>query len=73
MPRTTANWPASAEPSLPFSSAKAWAAWLAKHHEASAGVWLKFAKKASGIRTVTYPEALDVALCYGWIDGLRKR
>jgi uncharacterized protein YdeI (YjbR/CyaY-like superfamily) len=43
--------------------------WLAKNHDKSAGLWLKLAKKATGIPTVTYAEALDVALCYGWIDG----
>ncbi|HND48616.1 MAG TPA: YdeI/OmpD-associated family protein, partial [Anaerolineales bacterium] len=41
----------------------------AKNHDKSAGLWLKIAKKATGISTVTYAEALDVALCYGWIDG----
>lgn len=56
-------------PILPFESKKKFADWLAKNHDKSAGLWLKIAKKASGIPTVTYAEALDVALCYGWIDG----
>jgi uncharacterized protein YdeI (YjbR/CyaY-like superfamily) len=56
-------------PILPFESKKKFADWLAKNHDTSAGVWMKLAKKASGISTVTYAEALDVALCYGWIDG----
>ena len=56
-------------PTLPFESKKKWADWLAKQHEKSAGAWLKLAKKATGIPSVTYAEALDVALCYGWIDG----
>ena len=56
-------------PTLPFESKKKFADWLVKNHDKSAGVWLKLAKKATGIRTVTYTEALDVALCYGWIDG----
>ena len=56
-------------PTLPFESKKKWADWLAKEHDKSAGVWLKLAKKATGIPSVTYAEALDVALCYGWIDG----
>ena len=56
-------------PILPFESKKKFAEWLAKNHDKSAGVWLKIAKKATGISTVTYAEALDVALCYGWIDG----
>ena len=56
-------------PTLPFESKKKFADWLAKNHGKSAGLWLKIAKKAAGIPTVTYLEALDVALCYGWIDG----
>ncbi len=56
-------------PILPFESKKKFADWLAKNHDKSAGLWLKIAKKATGIPTVTYLEALDVALCYGWIDG----
>jgi len=58
-------------PTLPFESKKKWADWLAKQHDKSAGVWLKLAKKDSGIASVTIVEALDVALCYGWIDGQR--
>jgi len=54
---------------MPFESADSWEAWLATNHADSPGVWLQIAKKASGIPTVTYAEALDVALCYGWIDG----
>ncbi len=56
-------------PALPFETKKRWADWLAKQHDKSAGVWLKLAKKATGIPSVTYAEALDVALCYGWIEG----
>jgi uncharacterized protein YdeI (YjbR/CyaY-like superfamily) len=56
-------------PILPFASQAKWTEWLAKNHEKSAGLWLKIAKKDSGIATVTYAEALEVALCYGWIDG----
>ncbi len=56
-------------PIIPFASRDAWAAWLDEHHATSDGVWLKIAKKGSGIETVSYAEALDVALCYGWIDG----
>ena len=59
-------------PVLPFASREAWAAWLEAHHGDDAGVWVKFAKKASGIPTVVYAEALDVALCWGWIDGQVK-
>lgn len=56
-------------PTFPFETKKKFADWLAKKHDKSTGMWLKIAKKATGISTVTYAEALDVALCYGWIDG----
>jgi uncharacterized protein YdeI (YjbR/CyaY-like superfamily) len=56
-------------PILAFATHGAWEAWLDEHHAASEGLWLKIAKKGSGIETVSYPEALEVALCYGWIDG----
>jgi uncharacterized protein YdeI (YjbR/CyaY-like superfamily) len=58
---------------LPFESRESWAAWLAANHASPDGVWVKFAKKGSGIPTVTYHEALEVALCYGWIDAQVKR
>lgn len=45
--------------------------WLDKNHHRTEGVWIRFAKKSSGIKSVTHPEALDSALCYGWIDALR--
>ena len=57
---------------LPFASAALWERWLFGHHAQPDGVWLKVAKKASGIASVTHEEALDVALSYGWIDGQRK-
>lgn len=50
----------------------AWERWLKHHHATAAGVWIRMAKKASGIASVDHPEALEVALCYGWIDGQRK-
>ncbi len=55
-------------PIIAFESQHAWEVWLHEHH-AEKGVWLKFSKKGSGIASVTYLEALDVALCYGWIDA----
>ena len=55
-----------------FRDAKAWESWLAKNHTAIDGIWMRIAKKASGKKSVTYPEALEVALCYGWIDGLKR-
>ena len=59
-------------PILPFASVSLWEQWLFKHHDQLDGVWIKMAKKASGVASVTHDEALDVALCYGWIDGQRK-
>jgi uncharacterized protein YdeI (YjbR/CyaY-like superfamily) len=55
-----------------FESARAWEAWLARHHARSPGVWLRIYKKASGKASVTYAEALDGALCYGWIDSQKR-
>ena len=59
-------------PILGFRSQKAWAAWLAKNHAASPGIWLRIAKKDSQVQSVSYAEALEEALCYGWIDGQKK-
>jgi uncharacterized protein YdeI (YjbR/CyaY-like superfamily) len=59
-------------PTLAFASADDWDAWLAEYHGSSDGLWIKIAKKASGIPTVAYPEVLDVAISYGWIDGQRR-
>ncbi len=56
-------------PVLPFASPKKWEEWLDRNHQTSKGLWLKIAKKDTGIDTVTYAEALDGALCHGWIDG----
>jgi uncharacterized protein YdeI (YjbR/CyaY-like superfamily) len=52
-----------------FSTRREWEAWLRRNHASSDGVWVRFARKASGIKSLTYEEALEVALCYGWIDG----
>ncbi|HEX2251132.1 MAG TPA: YdeI/OmpD-associated family protein [Gemmatimonadales bacterium] len=52
-----------------FRTQAAWEKWLAANHEKSSGVWLELAKKSSGVPSVSYAEALEVALCYGWIDG----
>jgi uncharacterized protein YdeI (YjbR/CyaY-like superfamily) len=48
-------------------------AWMDKHHADTQGIWLKLYKKASGVKSVNYAQALDVALCYGWIDGQVKK
>jgi uncharacterized protein YdeI (YjbR/CyaY-like superfamily) len=55
-----------------FANQKAWAAWLDKNHAKSSGIWIKLARKDSGIKSVSYEEAIEMALCYGWIDGQRR-
>lgn len=55
-----------------FRSAEAFETWLAKNHKKADGLWLKIAKSKSGIKSIAFPDALDIALCYGWIDGLRR-
>ena len=57
---------------LGYPEAVEWEAWLADHHDRVTGVWLKIAKKGSGRTSITTAEALDVALCYGWIDSHRR-
>jgi uncharacterized protein YdeI (YjbR/CyaY-like superfamily) len=57
---------------LSFTSTRAFRAWLAKNRGQSDGIWLRIYKKDSGESTVTYAEALEQALCYGWIDGQKK-
>ena len=52
-----------------FASQRAWERWLERRHASSDGVWLRVGKKGSGVRSVTYAEAVESALCYGWIDG----
>ncbi len=55
-----------------FDSQQAWDHWLEAHHATSRGLWLKIAKKDAGIASVSYQEALESALCYGWIDGQKR-
>jgi uncharacterized protein YdeI (YjbR/CyaY-like superfamily) len=55
-----------------FADAAEWESWLAEHHGSVTEVWIKIAKKGSGRTSVTITEALDVALCHGWIDSHRK-
>jgi len=65
----------AAQSNLPirsFATPAEWDAWLAENHARSNGVWLRIFKKGSGHKTVSYAEALDEALCHGWIDGQRK-
>ncbi|MEO8018682.1 MAG: YdeI/OmpD-associated family protein [Pseudomonadota bacterium] len=55
-----------------FATAKAFETWMRMHHTKTPELWLKIHKRDSGLRSVTHAEALDVALCFGWIDGIRK-
>jgi uncharacterized protein YdeI (YjbR/CyaY-like superfamily) len=56
-------------PIVSFATALEWERWLEEHHGSAAGAWLKFAKKGSGAESVSQAEAVEVALCFGWIDG----
>ena len=67
-PRT----PKEEQPVLLFETADDWAAWLEENHATSPGVWMQIGKKGSGLTSATHEEALEVALCHGWIDGQRK-
>lgn len=55
-----------------FATGKAWWNWLQKQHAASPGIWMKIARKVAPESSVQYPEALEAALCFGWIDGQKK-
>lgn len=63
---------AGGEPILQLEQQKDWATWLNKNHGKSSGVWLRLAKKPSGIASISYAEAIEAALCHGWIDGQKK-
>ncbi len=60
-------------PTLSFDTPRAFSDWLADHHASSHGIWLSLAKKASGTASITYAEAINVALAWGWIDGQKQR
>ena len=64
--------PASDYPILLFADRAALRKWLSAHHASEPGLWLRIAKAASPLQSVTYAEALDVALCFGWIDGQKQ-
>jgi uncharacterized protein YdeI (YjbR/CyaY-like superfamily) len=59
-------------PKLPFASPSEWQQWLEDNHAVSEGVWIKMAKKDAPIESVRYPEVLESALCFGWLDGRRE-
>lgn len=71
MPSVKSVIPLERAPIL-FKSAKAFEVWLKKNHAASGGLWLRIAKRGANEPSVTYPEAVEVALCWGWIDGQKK-
>ncbi|TGK24560.1 bacteriocin-protection protein [Leptospira yasudae] len=60
-------------PVLFFKNRKEWAAWLKANHRSDSAIWIKLAKKESSIPSITYTEALEVALCYGWIDSQKQK
>lgn len=64
--------PAPDLPIIAFDSEREWQEWLEANHATSPGVWMKIAKKASGVQTASYPAVLDTAICFGWIDGQRR-
>ncbi|KAK4243474.1 bacteriocin-protection, YdeI or OmpD-associated-domain-containing protein [Corynascus novoguineensis] len=70
--RTTKSTSTASEPIQLFEDVKAWETWLEANHTDTAGLWLKISKKGSSVVSVTYEEALDTALCFGWIDGQKK-
>jgi uncharacterized protein YdeI (YjbR/CyaY-like superfamily) len=65
--------PSDGWPILAFETMQAFEAWLDEHHADQPGVWVKFAKGGTGIRSITLPEATEVALCFGWIDSREHR
>ncbi|HEX8613126.1 MAG TPA: YdeI/OmpD-associated family protein [Telluria sp.] len=72
MRETTQTMAAQDDAPCAFASQAAWAQWLAEHNASSRGLWLRHAKKGAPEATVSYQEALEVALCFGWIDGQKK-
>ena len=71
MPRSSKREPDEAEV-IAFRDAAEFETWLAENVDRNAGVWLKIAKKGSGVASLTDDEAVDVGLCYGWISGQRR-
>jgi len=66
--------PAKVPPGRPtfFATPARWRAWLERHHATGTELWVGFHRKDSGIPSITWPESVDEALCFGWIDGLRR-
>ena len=63
---------AEPEATLPFETAAAWRRWLAKNHAKATGLWMRLAKAGAGVASISYADAIEIALCHGWIDGQRK-
>jgi uncharacterized protein YdeI (YjbR/CyaY-like superfamily) len=70
--KSSATADAGAGPPLLFEDQQTWFSWLRKNHATSSGVWLRIAKKGANVRSVSYLQAVDAALCFGWIDGQKK-
>ena len=70
--KSSATADANAVPSLLLEDQETWFSWLRKNHATSSGVWLRIAKKSANVRSVSYLQAVDAALCFGWIDGQKK-
>lgn len=64
--------PPDDRPFIAFETMRAWDTWLVKHGASSPGIYIQIAKKDSGIPSITYAEALEVALCHGWIDAIKR-
>src|SRR5687767_15245901 len=64
--------PGDGLPVMLFETQADFEAWLDEHHASSSGAWLRLAKKASGLRSLSYDEAVEAGLCFGWIDGQKK-
>jgi hypothetical protein len=69
--KSTTKAPAG-ESLLVFRDQKEWASWLNEHHKTSPGIWMRIGKKGSALESLSYAEALEAALCYGWIDGQKR-
>jgi uncharacterized protein YdeI (YjbR/CyaY-like superfamily) len=70
--KSSAAADANAGPPLLLEDQETWVSWLLKNHATSSGVWLRIAKKNASVRSVSYLQAVDAALCFGWIDGQKK-
>jgi uncharacterized protein YdeI (YjbR/CyaY-like superfamily) len=69
---TTSAMPPDAAPTILFESAQAFEDWLRQHHASSDGLWLRIARRGARAPSVSYAEAVDIALCWGWIDSQKK-